>query len=515
MSRLRLPYELTALVFGIVLLLSYQFPGGTGVAAAQPYGEQQFAATSTALPLGHAGRWVTDAHGKVVVLHGENVMNKFPPYYPAAVDFGDKDGRFLAEEGFNAVRLGFFWSEAEPEPGVYNDAYIDQFRSSIQMLQRHGIITLLEAHFDSWGARYGGEGAPEWATFDDGRQDLKSDSLYAQALLNPALQTAYANFLTNHPDKTGIGLIERFSAMWKHVASRMSGTQGLMAFGIFNQPYPGESTFACLASLCPPEWNTLLNRMNSSVTAAIRSADRNTPVTYSDYLPATYGAAVQVDPLPDSKSIFTFASYCVAVILTKEYPACAIQYENTFNQADAYSSANNLPAIVNEFGSTDSPLTLANVAEIADKKKMSWFHWAYYSNDPTILTSGTSDHSPIGLINRGQDKISGANINDAIANAIVRPYPALTAGTPGDWNFDRESGVFTYTWSTAKVDGSGSWPPRSVTEIVLPKRAYPNGYEVSITGGTVVSQPGAQILQIASTVDANTVSIEVKRGPHA
>src|SRR4051812_34062353 len=42
-------------------------------------------------PLGHAGRWVTDATGRVVILHGVNMVNKRPPYAPAAAGFGRDD----------------------------------------------------------------------------------------------------------------------------------------------------------------------------------------------------------------------------------------------------------------------------------------------------------------------------------------------------------------------------------------------------------------------------------------
>src|SRR4051794_6894446 len=31
-------------------------------------------------PLAHAGRWITDTSGRVIVLHGVNMVNKFPPY---------------------------------------------------------------------------------------------------------------------------------------------------------------------------------------------------------------------------------------------------------------------------------------------------------------------------------------------------------------------------------------------------------------------------------------------------
>jgi hypothetical protein len=73
-------------------------------------------------PLSSTGRWFTDAHGRVVLLHGFNEVAKSPPFYPAAFGFGDDDAAFLASEGFNALRLGVDFRGLMPEPGAIDDA---------------------------------------------------------------------------------------------------------------------------------------------------------------------------------------------------------------------------------------------------------------------------------------------------------------------------------------------------------------------------------------------------------
>ncbi|MDX6657446.1 MAG: endoglycosylceramidase, partial [Solirubrobacteraceae bacterium] len=40
-------------------------------------------------PVDHAGRWITDARGRVVVVHGVNMVYKRPPYAPDAIGFDD------------------------------------------------------------------------------------------------------------------------------------------------------------------------------------------------------------------------------------------------------------------------------------------------------------------------------------------------------------------------------------------------------------------------------------------
>ena len=76
-------------------------------------------------PLGHSGRWITDAKGRVAILHGVNMVNKQPPYAPSAQGFGDDDAAFLQRYGFDTVRLGLIYKAVEPTPGTYADAYLN------------------------------------------------------------------------------------------------------------------------------------------------------------------------------------------------------------------------------------------------------------------------------------------------------------------------------------------------------------------------------------------------------
>jgi endoglycosylceramidase len=75
-------------------------------------------------PLGHSGCWITDAKGRVVILHGVNMVYKRPPYEPAATGFGPDDARFLARHGFDSVRLGMIYAGVEPRPGAYSAEYL-------------------------------------------------------------------------------------------------------------------------------------------------------------------------------------------------------------------------------------------------------------------------------------------------------------------------------------------------------------------------------------------------------
>lgn len=95
--------------------------------------------------LSSTGRWLTDAQGRVVIIHGTNMINKLAPYTPDALGFGEEDLRFLAENGFNGIRLGFTWAGVEPEPGQYDDAYIDKIVTLAANASTHGMLRNVSA----------------------------------------------------------------------------------------------------------------------------------------------------------------------------------------------------------------------------------------------------------------------------------------------------------------------------------------------------------------------------------
>ena len=82
------------------------------------------------------------------------------------------------------MRLLVSWSRVEPEPGRYDDAYLDQVRAAVRLFARHGVCSIVDFHQDAWGptlaARpgeacaagqepaFGWDGAPGWATLDGG-----------------------------------------------------------------------------------------------------------------------------------------------------------------------------------------------------------------------------------------------------------------------------------------------------------------------------------------------------------
>src|SRR5205085_7338626 len=123
MSHTRAARSMRALAFGAASVLA---AASASVAQAVPR-----------LPPSHAGRWITDSGGRVVIVHGTNMVYKLPPYYPSAAGFGADDAAFLQRIGFNAVRVGVIWKAVEPRPGEFDGAYLGQVAATVKALAAH------------------------------------------------------------------------------------------------------------------------------------------------------------------------------------------------------------------------------------------------------------------------------------------------------------------------------------------------------------------------------------------
>jgi endoglycosylceramidase len=458
--------------------------------------------TAGALPLGHDGRWMTDSAGRVVILHGVNMVNKLAPYYPAAVGFGDDDAAFLSRVGFNAVRVGVIWKAVEPMPGVYDDGYIEHIRATVETLARHGVRSLIDFHQDLYNQRFQGEGAPDWAVQDDGLPAAPLLGFPGNYTGLPALEAAFDHFWANSPGPGGIGLQVRYASAWRHVALRLRDTPGLVGYDLFNEPWPGTSFPQCLAPAGCPAFDGKLTAFYHRVDAAIRTVDRRTLVWYEPNVLFDFGDTTNVGALRDPRAGFTFHDYCAAASST----GCASEAQ-PFANALAHVRSTREAVLLSEFGATNAVGDLSGMVARADAAMVPWLEWAYCGcHDPTTTGPGTRQ----AIVIDPSKPPRGANLEHSTLRALVEPYPQLISGTPQRWAFDRASATFRFGYASARSGKRGVFPAGSVTRIAAPALVYPRGYGVRVRGGQVVSARGAPVLEIAACQGARRIAVTIR-----
>ncbi len=462
------------------------------------------ASAAPADPLGHAGRWITDATGRVVILHGLNVVAKRPPYAPDALGFGADDAAFLARNGFGVVRLGLMWSAVEPHPGVYDDAYLDRIARTQRLLARAGIWSQLDFHQDAYNERFGGQGMPDWATLDDG---LPSDPGYPVAqFFSLGNIRAWDNFWANSRDSGGVGLQDRYAAAWRHVAARFAGVDHVIGYDLLNEPWPGTSWPLCAnTAVCPQHQQ--LAAFYRKVIAAVRQVDRSHIAWYEPNLLTAAGAAVDLPKLGDSRAGLSFHVYCLTAALGggNDSPAlCPGLEQVAFDQAESHSAASGSALLMTEFGSTNDTAAIRRVAAEADRNRVGWTEWTYSSNGRTDFAGTPS------LVHDPDKPPAGANVDAGQRGALLRVAPRVVAGTPADWSYDPATKVFRMRWSSARAGGGGRFGAGAISEVTVPEDLYPGGYAAAVAGGTVVSARRSTVLKIAG--GARSVSLVLRPG---
>lgn len=183
------------------------------------------------------GNRFVDNLGRQVILNGINVVSKKKEegyIFKGGEDFYAN----LAKWGFNSIRFIIIWDRLEPKPGVYNEEYLKEIDQRIQWAGDNGIFVILDMHQDLFSVKYS-DGAPDWATLDEGKSH-QTGAIWSDAyMLSEAVQTAFDNFWNNKPASDGVGVQDHYANLWKHIAKRYANNPTVIGYDIMNEPFVG------------------------------------------------------------------------------------------------------------------------------------------------------------------------------------------------------------------------------------------------------------------------------------
>jgi endoglycosylceramidase len=468
-------------------------------------------AIATPSPLvGHSGRWLLDAQGRVLIVHGRNVVNKLAPFTAQAWGFGDDDAMFLQAHGFNAVRLGVLWEAVEPQPGVYDAAYVAAVRQMEQLLASYGIYTLIDWHQDEYGEAFGGEGFPAWAVNTGGLTPASPhDAFPDEYTKDPAEKAAWDHLYADADPDAGVdggdagavGLQERLAAAQAYVAAQFAGDPWVLGYDVINEPSAGSASepAADMSSIGPLEQKLLRSTRGADAQHLVFYEPTSTFALKGIALPA-FGdpsAGISFHDYcfePGSTSQLAYAALCGGVLNSSQ--TAAISHAGTGGDA----------VLMTEFGSA-TPFAVTMVADDADKNMVPWLNWAYCGcGDPTTALDPTKE----GIVIDPSQPLTGSNLNMPDLAVLERPYPQAIAGTPTSWSLDATTGTFTLAYTTTSPPGA-TLAAGATTVVYLPAARYPSGYTATVTNGVVVAGSGTQTVSIAANPGAASVSVTVTK----
>ncbi len=473
------------------------------------------------------GPYIYDSHGRVVILHGVNVVYKHAPYiaYPdpgKPWNFDNTDASRMQALGFNVVRLGIEWQALEPgaggpnqpaictpgtpgDPHEFNRAialsYLRHVAATVALLARHGIYTLLDMHQDVYNTNFRGEGAPNWAVCTDNVPIVPLGGRWSNNYVNPTLRTAVGHFWNN--DVEG-NLQGQYDMVWQVVANYFKTDPWVVGYDPYNEPFSTETVTAAGSTFTGnlecfytgrahegylANGTALLNCPtdvpNNGVIPSIQAVDHRHLIFLEPDIYWVTGGNIpsQLGPLPFPRIVFNFHDYCGDRSPVTGDPTnllhCLQDEETTASEQDitrlSMSSQYQYggPAIfMSEFGATTSVPLVGFATESAGINDLGWAYWAWkYYDDPTgssaeglVLPDGT--YSPI-------------------VQVLSRTYAQEIAGNPLSILFN----PFTSAFSMVFTPANGANGP---TVIQIPaSQHYASGWCAAVKGGKITSKPGA------------------------
>lgn len=428
--------------------------------------------------------WIVDAQGRVRIFHGANVSGraKSPPFLPL-------DDETLLDPlrawGWNLVRLVLQWEAAEPEPGKFDDAYLDRMIALVRGCHARGLHVIVDLHQDLFSRHYGGDGAPGWALPPEpGAARFAGRQWFANYFFSDAVIGALDRFWRNAD-----GIQDRYHEMLTHVGRRFGTVPGVLGYDLFNEPAGRPRDM--LRGRFERETLALFYRR---AIAAVRQGDASRLVLIAPSPLAGLGHPCRLPALRENELVYAPHLYDAVAILTGKHrgpistgPLTAARHAATGRRLAA-------PVLIGEFGvlhghAGGRAMIEAQVRDF-DARFFSWAAWHY---NPTDVDWNDEDASLVTADGRERDFLA----------PLIRPYARAIAGRPVFCRFDSVAHRFNFRYAP---DSTCEAP----TEILIPHRSFHAGASIvvegaawhrdSVTGEMLIVDPDTRAREVRVTV---------------
>jgi endoglycosylceramidase len=492
------------------------------------------------------GAFLRDQSGRVVLLHGVNAVYKRAPFelFPAPgqpYNFSVADAAEIAGLGFNVVRLGMTWQGLEPgsagpndpaicspgaprDPGQFDatvlEAYLSRLKQTVDLLGRFHLYSLLDMHQDVYSQVFGGDGAPPWAVCTNGLSPAPLPGRWSNTYASPALNVAFSHFWKN--DVVG-NLQGEYDRVCGAVASYFRTDPWVIGYDPINEPFstviqevqqreldaeveclytgaarPGRNEDQDVTVTCPPADPA------TGLIPTVLQADPNHLIFYEPDIYSSGDGPNYVGPMAFPNLVLNFHTYCPSRSTVTGDPtnlaSCVASSVMTMGRRaqervrlGSDQQPGGPPWFLGEFGATSSSALLQQLTVASNQNLLGWAYWQWkYYMDPT---------------GRPHEALASASgrVNPT-ARALSQTYAQAIAGTPTAMSFDATTGAFTLAYTAQAA-------VKAPTLIFVPVRLrYPTGYCAHASGGTIVSKPGSNYLQIRNDEAATNVVVQLRTG---
>ena len=435
---------------------------------------------------------IQDQYGRQLILHGLNTSSgaKAEPLRNPWIIESDVE-KEATEFGFNFVRYLIFWDAIEPEKDVFDQAYIDRIEQRVNWYTSRGMYVMLDMHQDLYALQFGGDGAPNWACRTNGAApiSLPGGTPWWLKNIDPAVINSWINFwsYTSHKD-----LQDHYILAWQKIAERFKNNPYVIGYDLMNEPWGGDLLKVFLTGEFE---RSQLTAFYKRVIPELRKIEPNKYIFFEPTpAPVTFGAPSNLSKITDTRatSKLVYAPHCYPYD-THEGLGYTATSKNQLRDWEIERNKDvlkhgTIPLLCGEFGLSPTQAGFADyLTDFNDVFDRNQWHWAYWSNDKG-----------------GWSPLNEDRTETPILQHLIRVYPRATAGKIKSFSFNPTTKVFNFNF----ISNTNTTKP---TEIFVPNRFYPNGYNVNISGGNFTQNIDEtyQLLKINTSDNAKEYTVEI------
>jgi len=353
-----------------------------------------------------------------------------------------------------------------PIEGFYNYTYLNQVKRLVKKLYKRGIWTLIDAHQDTLGERFCGEGIPDWVLrkallFQNWdlknvshpfafpfpfKYDLGKDPETGFPDIKKCQQHNFGNYYFSYETQLVWDSIYRspeirrdFAGYWKAVAKIFKATPGVLGYELINEPnfsklYAGPKE---LVEKGISDSISLLDLYRAS-HAAIREEDAESIVFYAgltsgEYL-GLFSAKLVTDFTPEQspgglayqdRQSYVYHIYCESAKSGEptNWIECMLLIERTWQVEMEAKNKLGGGGMLTEFGAVGEGPGSLNLLHLMTKKaaenSQSWMYWQFKDFDD-ITTQNVASETFY---------YKNGTLQSAKVAALSEPYASHIAGT--------------------------------------------------------------------------------------
>ena len=360
-------------------------------------------------------------------------------HYPAIV-YDQGDAALISRLGFNLVRVGVLWSDAEVLPGKMNDTYLRNIEMFIQELRAQSIFVVVEIHQELFSAEYCGEGFPKWAVIP--KSEAVINATAHQQIVDDLLECSFGKeadgFLKLYNNEDNLQTI--FVEFWSYLATRFSKYDNVLGYNLLRNPWGGQAALSlAYAKGLVPNYadQNYLAPLYEAVAASVRAADPDGLIVFQESLTdSDYKNGVGFTEVPGGQTYATSSILGYKDISNAEDRVLASQKLGSgvlLLQLAASMSTGRANTIAGSNASSSNLLVpFRRHLGYLDRQMTSWAFVNY-------VPGHDGDHALLS---------ANGTLNNEYVRSTSRPYPIAVSGTAMRYSFNHSTRVFSLRYQT-------------------------------------------------------------------